>query len=423
MFLFQKNNIFVLTRRTFVTPFSIKVMSSSKIASGTSFGILFSLSLTHLLNDTLQSVIAAVYPILKNNLALTFAQVGLITLVYQICASVFQPVFGILFDKRPTPWYLVAGSVFTMIGLMVLAYAGALHMVMIAVALVGLGSSIIHPEASRLTHLAAGKRHGLAQSIFQVGGNFGSSLGPLLAALIIAPYGQHYIVIFAGLAFVAIWFKWPIIRWYRVKLKRMRSGASKVALGRPIWLSKRRIIWSLLILLVLIFSKYVYMASLTNFYTFYLIEKFGVTTQQSQLFLFAFLLATAVGTLLGGPIGDRYGRKYVIWGSILGAAPFSLWMPYAGLAWTCVLSVMIGLVISSAFSAILVYAQELLPTKLGLISGLFFGLAFGIAGIAAAVLGSIADARGIEYVYHLCAYMPLLGIVTVFLPNVKISKK
>lgn len=397
-------------------------MSSSKIAAGTSLGILLSLSLTHLLNDMLQSVIAAVYPILKDNLSLSFTQVGLITLVYQICASVFQPVFGFLFDKRPNPWYLVLGTVFTMIGLIFLAYAGALHWVMIAVAFVGLGSSIIHPEASRLTHLASGGRHGLAQSIFQVGGNFGSSLGPLLAALIIAPYGQHYIVLFAGVAFVAIWLKWPIFRWYRVKLRRMRSGAAKVAVGRPVWLSKRQVIWSLLVLLVLIFSKYVYMASLTNFYTFYLIEKFGVTTQQSQLYLFAFLLATAVGTLLGGPIGDRIGRKYVIWGSILGAAPFALLMPHVDLAWTCVLSVVIGLVISSAFSAILVYAQELLPTKLGLISGLFFGLAFGIAGIAAAVLGSIADARGIEYVYNFCAYMPLLGIVTVFLPNIKTKK-
>ncbi len=397
-------------------------MSSHSISTQTSLSILLSLSLAHLLNDALQSVIAAVYPILKENLSLSFTQVGLITLVYQICASVFQPVFGWWFDKRPNPWYLIVGSLSTMIGLVVLAYAGALYGVLIAVAFVGLGSSVIHPEASRLTHWASGGQHGLAQSIFQVGGNFGSSLGPLLAALIIAPYGQHYIVWFAGVAFVSILFKWPIFRWYRVKLRRMRSGATKVAVGRPVWLSKRRIVGSLVILLVLIFSKYVYMASLTNFYTFYLIEKFGVTTQQSQLFLFAFLLATAVGTLLGGPIGDRVGRKYVIWGSILGAAPFALWMPHANLFWTGVLSVVIGLVISSAFSAILVYAQELLPTKLGLISGLFFGLAFGIAGIAAAVLGNIADIRGIDYVYRFCAYMPLLGIVAVFLPDIKTKR-
>ncbi len=390
--------------------------------SKTSIAILLSLGLAHMLNDTCQGVIAAVYPVLKGNLALTFTQVGLITLVYQICASVFQPLFGVIFDKRPSPWYLVLGSLSTAIGLVLLAYAGTMHWVLISVAFVGLGSSIIHPEASRLTHLASGGKHGLAQSIFQVGGNLGGSLGPLLAALIIAPYGQRYIVLFAGISLLAIVLKRPIFRWYKVKLMRMKRSREKVALGRPICLSRRQVVFSLVILLVLIFSKYVYMASLTNFYTFYLIEKFGVSTQQSQFYLFAFLFATAAGTFLGGPIGDRIGRKYVIWGSILGAAPFALMMPHANLLWTCVLSVVIGGVISSAFSAILVYAQELLPTRLGLISGLFFGLAFGIAGIAAAVMGSVADHYGIVYVYNIVAYMPLLGIVTAFLPNMKAKK-
>ena len=381
--------------------------------------ILFSLSLAHLFNDAFQSLVSAVYPILKDNLALTFGQIGMIALVYQICASVFQPVFGTIFDKHPSPWYLAMGTTSTMIGLLILAYAGSLPLVILSVAFIGLGSSIIHPEASRLTHYASGGKHGLAQSIFQVGGNFGSSIGPLLAAVIIAPYGQRYLVVFAGIAVISLITKRPIVKWYKEKIKALQAPEGKKAVVARVRLSKRKIYMALGILLVLIFSKYVYTASLTSYYTFYLIEKFGVTTQQSQVFLFAFLFASAVGTLLGGPIGDRFGRKYVIWISILGTAPFSLLMPYVDLFWTCVLSVIIGLVISSAFSAILVYAQELLPTKLGLISGLFFGLAFGIAGIAAAVMGGVADVRGIEYVYKFCAYMPLLGFVAVFLPNVK----
>jgi FSR family fosmidomycin resistance protein-like MFS transporter len=377
------------------------------------------LSVAHFFNDSFQSLVSATYPVLKAGLALTFSEIGLVAFTYQICASVFQPVFGIVFDKHPSPWYLTAGTLSTMTGLVLLSFAGSLYPVMIAVAFIGLGSSIIHPEASRLTHLASGGHHGLAQSIFQVGGNLGGSIGPLLAAAIIAPYGQRYLLLFAGVAVIAILTKGPIIRWYRESTRLARARAlARVAAPGP-RLSRRKIYFSLGVLLVLIFSKYVYTASLTNFYTFYLIEKFGVTTGQSQVFLFAYLFAAALGTLLGGPIGDRFGRKYVIWISILGTAPFSLLMPHAGLAWTCVLSVLVGLVLSSAFSAILVYAQELLPTKVGLISGLFFGLAFGIAGIAAAVLGNVADARDIEYVYKFCAYMPLLGFVAVFLPDFK----
>ena len=382
-------------------------------------GILFALSLTHLFNDLLQSVVSAVYPILRDNLMLTFGQIGLITLVYQICASVFQPLFGVLFDKRQSPYYLMIGTTSTMIGLLILAWSGSLAWVILAVSFVGLGSSIIHPEASRLTHFASGGKHGLAQSIFQVGGNFGSSIGPLLAAAIVAPYGQRYIAVFAGIALISLLTKRPIVKWYKERISSFNPTERAKEVIHRVRLSKKKIYFSLGILLVLIFSKYVYTASLFSYYTFYLIEKFGVTTQQSQLFLFAYLFASAVGTLLGGPIGDRFGRKYVIWFSILGTAPFALMMPYANLFWTCVLSIIIGIVLSSAFSAILVYAQELLPTKLGLISGLFFGLAFGIAGIAAAVMGNIADVHGIEYVYRLCAFMPLLGFIAIFLPNVK----
>lgn len=385
-------------------------------------GILLSLSLAHFLNDAFQSVIPAVYPILKDNLLLSFTQIGLITLVYQIFSSVFQPLFGVMFDKKPNSWYLIIGTFSTFVGLLILAYANTLSLILIAVACVGLGSSIIHPEASRLTHIASGGKHGLAQSVFQVGGNFGTSLGPLLAAMIISPYGQKYILVFALLAFIAIFQKISLFNWYKIKLKRIKEGVEQEYITPQNLLSRNKIIFSLTILFILIFSKYVYTASLTNFYTFYLIERFGVTIQQSQYYLFAYLFAAAVGTFIGGPLGDRIGRKYVIWGSILGTAPFALLLPHVNLFWTCVLSIIIGIVISSAFSAILVYAQELLPTKVGLISGLFFGLAFGIAGIAAAVFGNMADARGIEYVYKLCAYLPLLGIVTAFLPNVETHK-
>jgi FSR family fosmidomycin resistance protein-like MFS transporter len=375
--------------------------------------------LTHFFNDSFQSLVSASYPVIKEGLSLTFGQIGIIALTYQVCASLFQPAFGVFFDRYPRPWYLTAGTVSTMTGLLVLSFAGSLYPAMIAVAFIGLGSSIIHPEASRLTHLASDGRHGLAQSIFQVGGNLGGSVGPLLAAAIIAPFGQRYIAIFAGVAIVAILTKGPIIRWYRTKEQLARSPKSPKVATHRVRLTKRKVYVSLWILLVLIFSKYVYTASLSNFYTFYLIEKFGVSTRQSQVFLFVYLFATALGTLLGGPVGDRFGRKHVIWASILGTVPFSLMMPHAGLAGTCILSVAIGLVLSSAFSAILVYAQELLPTRVGLISGLFFGLAFGIAGIAAAVLGNVADTRGIEFVYQACAYMPLLGFAALFLPNVK----
>ncbi len=385
----------------------------------TAMGILFALSLSHCLNDLLQSIIMAVYPLLKEDLLLNFAQIGLITLVYQIAASVFQPVVGLYLDKKPNPWFLLVGMGFTMLGLMNLAFATTLWWVLLSVFFVGIGSSILHPEASRLTFLASGGKRGFAQSIFQVGGNLGGSLGPLLVALVVAPYGRQNIVILCVFCVIAMVSMIPICRWYKRVLRVMKRKHQVAEVQSESPLSKRMTVFAIGILLLLIFSKYIYMASLSSYYTFYLIHKFGVSVQASQLFLFVFLFATAAGTMVGGPLGDKIGRKYVIWISILGTAPFSLLMPHVGLAWTCVLSFLIGLILSSAFPAILLYAQELLPYKLGLVSGLFFGFAFGIAGIASAVLGNMADLHGIEAVYDVCAYMPLLGLVTYFLPNLK----
>lgn len=383
------------------------------------YPILVALSISHCLNDLLQSVISAVYPLFKDDLGLNFAQIGLITLIYQMSASVFQPLTGFLFDKRPFVWSLPVGMSFSFVGLICLAYSSSLHLVLASVFLIGIGSSVLHPEASRITFLASGGKRGLAQSLFQVGGNLGGSLGPLLVALLVAPYGRHHIALFAILALVGIAVMIPICRWYKSYLNHLkrRPVLTKVFIERP--LSPKMTYWAITILLILIFSKYMYMASLNSYYTFYLIDKFGVSIQQSQLFLFVFLVATAAGTLLGGPIGDRIGRKSVIWVSILGTAPFSLLMPHVGLAWTVVLSFCVGLMLSSTFPAILLYAQELLPNKLGLISGLFFGFAFGVAGIASAILGNMADRFGIEAVYNGCAFMPLLGLVTWFLPELK----
>ena len=383
------------------------------------FSILIALSLSHCLNDLLQSVVSAAYPLFKDDLGLSFAQIGLITLVYQLSASVFQPITGIIFDKYPIAWSLPIGMSFTMVGLTSLAFSDNLPWILLSVFLIGIGSSVLHPEASRITFLASGGKRGLAQSLFQVGGNFGGSLGPLLVALLVAPYGRDHLFIFSFVALAAIGVMYPICKWYKSYLNRMK--AQIVSLRKPVHLplpmDKTAI--TIGILLILIFSKYIYMASLNSYYTFYLIHKFGVSVQTSQICLFVFLIATAIGTLAGGPIGDKIGRKYVIWGSILGAAPFSLLMPHVGFVWTIVLSFCVGLVLSSAFPAILLYAQELLPYKLGLISGLFFGFAFGVAGIASAVLGNMADHYGIEAVYNVCGFMPLLGLVTWFLPNLK----
>ena len=398
-------------------------MEQNKVqaTTGITFRILVALSICHCLNDTLQSVISAVYPLFKEDLGLSFAQIGLITLVYQSAASVCQPLTGLFFDKWPSAWSLPTGMSFTLVGLLSLAFANTLTLVLCSVALVGIGSSVFHPEASRLTSLASGGKRGLAQSLFQVGGNLGGSLGPLLAAVFVAPYGRRHIALFTILAFTAIMVMIPVGHWYKSFLLRLRKAEGetlKTSVCRPLPMGKT--VFSIAILLILIFSKYIYMASLNSYYTFYLIHKFGVSVQASQLYLFVFLIATAIGTLLGGPIGDRVGRKYVIWASILGAAPFTLIMPHVeNLYLTTVLSFCVGLTLSSAFPAILVYAQELLPYKLGLISGLFFGFAFGVAGIASAVLGNMADRYGIEAVYNVCGYMPLIGLVTWFLPDLK----
>ena len=384
-------------------------MEQNKVqaTTGITFRILVALSICHCLNDTLQSVISAVYPLFKEDLGLSFAQIGLITLVYQSAASVCQPLTGLFFDKWPSAWSLPTGMSFTLVGLLSLAFANTLPLVLCSVALVGIGSS--------------GGKRGLAQSLFQVGGNLGGSLGPLLAAVFVAPYGRRHIALFTILAFTAIMVMIPVGHWYKSFLLRLRKAEGetlKTSVCRPLPMGKT--VFSIAILLILIFSKYIYMASLNSYYTFYLIHKFGVSVQASQLYLFVFLIATAIGTLLGGPIGDRVGRKYVIWASILGAAPFTLIMPHVeNLYLTTILSFCVGLTLSSAFPAILVYAQELLPYKLGLISGLFFGFAFGVAGIASAVLGNMADRYGIEAVYNVCGYMPLIGLVTWFLPDLK----
>lgn len=381
--------------------------------------VLIALCMSHLLNDLLQSVLTASYPLIKEDMSLTFAQIGTVTLVYQMAASVFQPIVGLFFDKHPISWSPMLAMTLTSTGIIMLSSATSLTMLLIAVFVVGLGSSIIHPEASRIASLASGGKRGLAQSLFQVGGNFGGSVGPLLVAIIVAPYGREKLLWFLTFSAIAFGVAIPIQRWFSAYLKKMKAERKqmKVQTERP--LSIKMTIFCLAILLILIFSKYIYLASISSYYTFYLIEKFGVTIQSSQICLFVFLVATAIGTIIGGPIGDKIGRKHVIWISILGTAPFSIMMPHVGLTATIVLSFFVGLMLSSAFPAILLYAQEMLPYNLGLVSGLFFGLAFGIAGIASAVIGNFADTYGIEAVYKFCAYTPLLGLVAILLPNLK----
>lgn len=390
-----------------------------RVTSMPTFHVLLALSAAHCLNDLLQSVITAVYPMLKTDLGINFTQIGLITLVYQLAASIFQPVVGYVFDKRPFVWSLPAGMISTSVGIVLLAYSNSLAGVLLAVFMVGLGSATLHPEASRITSLAGHERRGFAQSVFQVGGNFGGSIGPLLVALIVAPHDRRYIMwflLFAGLCF---WAMRPICRWYRGYLNSLKQAERRKESHATLPLSRGMTIFTICVIIILIFSKYIYMASLSSYYTFYLIDKFGVTVSQSQIFLFVFVVSTAAGTLVGGPVGDRYGRKPVIWVSILGTAPFSLLMPHVNLPLTVILSFCAGFMLSSAFPAILLYAQELLPTKLGMISGLFFGFAFGVGGIASAVLGDFADRYGIEAIYNFCAYTPLLGIIAAFLPNLK----
>lgn len=384
---------------------------------GFMFGILVALAAAHGLNDAMQSIISAIYPLLKSNLNLTYGEIGLIALTYQISSSIMQPLFGYVFDKKPAGWFLPVGLCCTMCGLILIAFSGGLYSVMGAVFVSGIGSSIMHSEASRITSLASGGKRGLAQSIFQVGGSTGFALGPLLAALFVRE--QTCVAKFAVLAVLAMVSLVPACRWYSRKIAA-RETSLPVSNAAESGALPRRTVWFVMaILMFLVFSKNFYTVSFSNYYTFYLMSKFGVSIETSQVMLFVFLLSTALGTLVGGPVGDKYGRRLVIWWSILGSAPFALAMPYANFEWTVALSVIIGLIMSSAFSAILVYAQELLPMKVGLVSGIFFGFAFGIAGVSSAVLGKIADATDIQFVYNLCSFFPLLGIVAYFLPMVR----
>lgn len=382
----------------------------------TVYPVLFSIAFAHLINDLLQSVIPAAYPILKENFNLTFTQIGLITLAYQLSASILQPLVGLYTDTKPKPFSQIFGMLFTLSGIVLLSYAASFSIIIISVILVGIGSSIFHPEASRISFLASGGKRGLAQSIFQLGGNAGSAIGPLLVALIVAPNTQHYIIWFVIVAIIGLIVLSRIALWYQNHLSLRATEKAVIDLPN---LSQIKINVSVGILLVLIFSKFFYMASMSSYFTFYLIEKFGLSVQEAQFHLVLFLASCAIGTLIGGPLGDKFGRKYVIWFSVLGAAPFTLLLPYVDLFWTGILSVAIGTIISSAFPAILVFAQELLPKKLGTVSGLFYGFAFGMGGLGSALFGNIADHKGIIYVYYLCAYLPLIGIIAFFLPNLK----
>lgn len=394
--------------------------STSSATPRTDYTILGAISFSHLLNDMIQSLILAIYPILKSGFHLSFGQVGLITLTYQITASLLQPLVGMVTDRKPMPYSLPVGMGFTLCGLLLLATAPTYPVLLLAAGLVGTGSSVFHPESSRVARLASGGQHGLAQSLFQVGGNTGSSLGPLLAAWIIVPHGRGSVAWFSLAALLAMVVLLQVGRWYQLHHVSRSQSVRHVA-GEA--LSRSKVIACVSVLGLLIFSKYFYLASISSYFTFYLIHTYGVSVQTAQMHLFVFLFAVAAGSLIGGPVGDRVGRKWVIWISILGVAPFTLALPHVDLFWTSVLSVLIGLILSSAFSAILVYAQELIPGRVGMISGLFFGFAFGMGGIGAAVLGRVADAHGIDYVYSLCAYLPLIGVLALFLPDLDKARR
>ncbi|HTJ98427.1 MAG TPA: MFS transporter [Bordetella sp.] len=386
-------------------------------SDSTAFKVLGAISVAHLMNDMIQSILLAIYPMLKDSFSLSFSQIGLITLTYQIAASLLQPCVGLYTDKRPLPYSLPVGMGFTLVGLLLLSVAPSYPIILIAAVLVGTGSSVFHPESSRVARMASGGRHGLAQSLFQVGGNVGSAMGPLLAALVIIPRGQGSVAWFSLAALFGMLVLIGVGRWYAGNSWRLKPKA-RAASGRPA-LSRARVTATLGVLAVLIFSKYFYLASLNSYFTFYLIDKFDLSVRSAQMYLFIFLAAVAVGTVVGGPVGDRVGRKAVIWTSILGVTPFTLALPYANLFWTGVLVAVIGLVLASAFAAIVVYAQELVPGKVGTIAGLFFGFAFGMGGVGAAVLGHIADVTSITFVYKLCSFLPFLGMMAVFLPDME----
>jgi MFS transporter, FSR family, fosmidomycin resistance protein len=393
---------------------------AEKAAAGPAYVVLAGISFSHFLNDTMQSLISSVYPILKDSYALDFAQIGMITLAFQFTASLLQPVVGHFTDKKAQPFSLSIGMAFTFFGLLMLSIAHTYPVILIAAALVGLGSAVFHPESARIARLASGGRYGFAQSVFQLGGSFGTSMGPVLAALIVVPFGQPSIAWFSTIAFLAIVILWRIGVWYRPQIAAKKSAV----IGRhPDHPNSRRVRIALIVLVALLFSKQLYVSSLSSYYIFYLIDRFGVSAQAAQFYLFVFLAANAAGAFFGGPLGDRFGRKYVIWFSILGALPFTLALPYAGLMMSAVLTVFIGLILSSATPSIIVFAQELMPHRFGMISGVFFGVAFGIGGLGAAVLGKLADHTGIAFVYHLCAFLPALGLLAVFLPNLKTNSR
>ena len=389
-------------------------LAAKAVAAGPAYIVLAGISFSHFLNDTMQSLIASVYPILKDAYALDYAQIGMITLAFQFTASLLQPLVGHFTDKKAQPFSLAIGMGFTFFGLLLLSVAARYPVILIAAALVGLGSAVFHPESARIARLASGGRYGFAQSVFQLGGSFGTSMGPVLAALIVVPFGQPSIAWFSSIAFLAIVILWRIGVWYRPQISTKKSAVVERHPDHP---DSRRVRIALAVLVALLFSKQLYVSSLSSYYIFYLIDRFQVSTQAAQLYLFIFLASNAAGAFFGGPLGDRYGRKYVLWFSILGALPFTLALPYAGLAGSAVLTIFIGLILSSATSSIIVFAQELMPHRFGMISGVFFGVAFGIGGLGAAVLGKLADHTGIAFVYHLCAFLPALGLLAVFLPK------
>ncbi|MBI5262372.1 MAG: MFS transporter [Bradyrhizobium sp.] len=404
----------VVSQETLTEPITDVTAAAKARTVGPAYVVLAGISLSHFLNDTMQSLIPSVYPILKDSYALDFAQIGMITLAFQFTASLLQPLVGHFTDKKAQPFSLAIGMGSTFFGLLLLSIAQHYLVILLAAALVGLGSAVFHPESARIARLASGGRYGFAQSVFQVGGSFGTSMGPLLAAAIVVPFGQASIAWFSSIAFVAILILWRIGRWYGPQITAKKPMPIHAHPDGP---SSRRVAIALAVLVALLFSKQLYVSSLSSYYIFYLIDKFGVSTQAAQIYLFAFLAANAVGAFLGGPVGDRFGRKYVIWFSILGALPFTLALPYAGLALSAVLTIIIGLVISSATSSIIVFAQELVPHRFGMISGVFFGVAFGIGGLGAAVLGELADHTSLGFVYQVCAYLPAIGLLAVFLPK------
>jgi FSR family fosmidomycin resistance protein-like MFS transporter len=385
-------------------------------AQKTAFAVIFAVALCHLINDIMQSLLSSIYPFLKDNYGLDYVQIGLLTFTFQVTASLLQPAIGIYTDKRPLPYSIAAGMGSTAIGLVVLGFAHDYWLLLVGSALIGLGSAVFHPESSRVARLASGGRHGFAQATFQVGGNVGSAIGPILAAFVVLPRGQTSVAWFAVVAMIGMAILTWVGRWYS---EHRRAAATRPPVSTALPFDRRTTLIALLVLATLTFTKNIYMAGISSYYTFFVIDKFAVSVQQSQLMLFLFLGAAAVGTFIGGPIGDRWGAKFVIWFSILGVVPFTLALPYADYTWTLVLSVAIGIIFSSAFSAIVVFAQELMPGRVGMIAGIFFGFAFGSGGIAAAALGALADVRGIHFVFVVTSYLPLLGLLTIFLPDMK----